>query len=131
MKDSIFSQIDFGPIQAFLDNDDLTDLSYSNNGQVFVRSLSKGEYKVNIPEINQLGIESPKNQYSLNITFENQDGTFAEYSIDDVKRWIKYTGETVVPTIDVKTRLVRFSGRTGKIVSANISKTSLNENRIH
>ncbi|MBP3461098.1 MAG: hypothetical protein J6K21_01635, partial [Bacilli bacterium] len=80
---------------------------------------------VNIPEINQLGIESPKNQYSLNITFENQDGTFAEYSIDYGKSWIKYTGETVVPTIDVKTRLVRFSGRTGKIVSANISKTSL------
>lgn len=57
MKDSIFSQIDFGPIQAFLDNDDLTDLSYSNNGQVFVRSLSKGEYKVNIPEINDALME--------------------------------------------------------------------------
>ena len=46
MNDSIFSQVDFGPIQAFLDNDDLTDLSYSNGGQVWVTSLTKGVYQV-------------------------------------------------------------------------------------
>lgn len=57
MKDSIFSQVDFGPIQAFLDNDDLTDLSYSNNGQVWVTSLTKGVYQVNVPEINNALIE--------------------------------------------------------------------------
>lgn len=57
MKDSIFSQIDFGPIQSFLDSDDLTDLSYSNGGQVWVKSLTKGDYQVNIPEINNALIE--------------------------------------------------------------------------
>ena len=57
MKDSIFSQVDFGPIQAFLDNDDLTDLSYSNNGQVWVTSLTKGVYQVNVPGINNALIE--------------------------------------------------------------------------
>ena len=57
MNDSIFSQVDFGPIQAFLDNDDLRDLSYSNGGQVWVTSLTKGVYQVNVPEINDALIE--------------------------------------------------------------------------
>ena len=44
--DNQFSQIDFGPLKQFLDNDDITDISYDNNGQVWLKSLSKGVYRV-------------------------------------------------------------------------------------
>ena len=44
--DSQFQQVDFGPLKQFLDNDDITDISYSNNGQVWIKTLSKGVYRV-------------------------------------------------------------------------------------
>ena len=44
--DTQFSQVDFGPLQALLDNDDVTDVSYSNNGQVWLKTLSKGVYRI-------------------------------------------------------------------------------------
>ena len=44
--DMQFSQVDFGPLRQFLDNDDVTDISYSNNGQVWVKTLSKGVFRV-------------------------------------------------------------------------------------
>jgi len=44
--DAQFSQVDFGPLQALLDNDDVTDISYSNNGQVWLKTLSKGVYRI-------------------------------------------------------------------------------------
>lgn len=57
MNDAIFSQIDFGPIKEFLDNDDITDISYTNNGQVWLKTLSKGVYQIDRPEINNAFIE--------------------------------------------------------------------------
>lgn len=45
MEDNVFSQIDFGALQPYLDNDDITDISYSNNGQVWLKTLSKGIYR--------------------------------------------------------------------------------------
>ena len=44
--DAEFTQIDFGPLKQFLDNDDITDISYSNGGQVWLKSLSQGVYRV-------------------------------------------------------------------------------------
>ena len=44
--DTQFQQVDFGPLQQFLDNDDVTDISYSNGGQVWIKTLSKGVYRV-------------------------------------------------------------------------------------
>ena len=52
MNEAIFSQIDFGPLQKFLDDDDITDVSYSNGGQIHLKTLSKGIYPVEDPEIN-------------------------------------------------------------------------------
>ena len=46
MHDSIFQQVDFGELQKYLDNDDVTDISYSNNGQLWLKTLSKGIYRV-------------------------------------------------------------------------------------
>ena len=52
MNTTIFDQIDFGALKEFLDDDDITDISYSNGGQVWLKSLNKGVIKVERPEIN-------------------------------------------------------------------------------
>lgn len=57
MRDAIFSQIDFGPIKEFLEDDNITDISYTNGGQVWLKTLDKGVYKVERPEINDALID--------------------------------------------------------------------------
>lgn len=57
MNDAIFSQLDFGPLNEFLMDDNVTDISYSNNGQVFLKTLNKGVYKVERPEVNNALME--------------------------------------------------------------------------
>lgn len=52
-----FAQVDFGPIQEYLDNDDITDISYSNGGQVWLKTLSKGVYRVDNPALNNTFME--------------------------------------------------------------------------
>ena len=49
---NVFSQMDFGPLSEFLEDDDVTDISYSNGGQVWLKTLSKGVYQVERPDIN-------------------------------------------------------------------------------
>ena len=44
--DAQFTQVDFGPLKQFLDNDDVTDISYTNSGQVWLKTLSQGVYRV-------------------------------------------------------------------------------------
>ncbi len=51
INDSLFSHIDFGPLKMYLDDDNITDISYSNNGQVWLKSLDKGVYRVENPGI--------------------------------------------------------------------------------
>ena len=43
---NVFSQMDFGPLNEFLEDDDVTDVSYSNSGQVWLKTLSRGVYQV-------------------------------------------------------------------------------------
>ncbi len=57
MNEAIFSQLDFGPINEFLTDDQITDVSYSNGGQIWLKSLDKGIYKVERPEINNVLME--------------------------------------------------------------------------
>ncbi len=45
VNDNLFSNIDFGPMKKYLDDDNITDISYSNNGQVWLKSLDKGVYR--------------------------------------------------------------------------------------
>ena len=42
MEDAVFSQIDFGLLMPLLDDDDVTDISYSNNSQLWSKTLSQG-----------------------------------------------------------------------------------------
>ena len=44
--DNIFAEMDFGLLQQYLDNDDVTDISYSNNGQLWLKTLSNGIFRV-------------------------------------------------------------------------------------
>ena len=44
MNNAVFSQIDFGPLKEFLEEDNITDISYSNGGQVWLKTLDKGVY---------------------------------------------------------------------------------------
>ena len=52
-----FTQVDFGPIQEYLDNDDITDISYSNGGQLWLKTLSKGIFRVENNVINDQFME--------------------------------------------------------------------------
>ena len=42
MNEGMFTQIDFGPLRQYLEDDDITDISYSNGGQLWLKTLSKG-----------------------------------------------------------------------------------------
>ena len=55
--DNIFEGMDFGPLKEYLDNDDVTDISYSNNGQVWLKTLSKGIYRIENEAINNIFME--------------------------------------------------------------------------
>lgn len=44
--DAEFTQIDFGPLKQFLENDDITDVSYTNGGQIWLKTLSQGVFRV-------------------------------------------------------------------------------------
>lgn len=46
MTSNVFEQIDFGPLKEFLTNDDITDIHYNNGGQIHLKTLSKGVYRV-------------------------------------------------------------------------------------
>ncbi len=57
MNDAIFSQLDFGALNDYLREDNVTDISYSNNGQVWLKTLDKGVYQVDRPDINNALLE--------------------------------------------------------------------------
>ncbi len=48
MNGTIFDKLDFGPFRPLLDDDDITDISYDNGGQIWVRSLTQGSMRVEV-----------------------------------------------------------------------------------
>ena len=57
MNDNLFSQLDFGPLKEFLSDDNITDISYDNGGQIHLKTLDKGIYRVERPDINNALME--------------------------------------------------------------------------
>lgn len=55
--DNMFNNVDFGPLAKYLNDDDITDVSYGNNGQLWLKSLSKGEYRAEVQDVNNAIIE--------------------------------------------------------------------------
>ena len=53
----MFSQIDFGDLKQYLDNDDITDISYDNGGQIHLKTLSRGIFRIENPNINNAFME--------------------------------------------------------------------------
>ena len=49
---NMFDQIDFGPLKPYLEDDDITDISYDNGGQIHLKTLSKGIYRIENPAMN-------------------------------------------------------------------------------
>ena len=55
--DTNFDQIDFGPLKPYLEDDDVTDISYDNDGQIHLKTLSKGIFRIDNPAINNAFME--------------------------------------------------------------------------
>ena len=73
--DEAFTQIDFGPLKQYLENDDITDISYSNNGQVWLKTLSQGVYRVENTGIN--------NQLMEKIAFQCANSMGKSFNMDN------------------------------------------------
>ena len=56
-NETIFSSMDFGPLKKYLDDDNITDISYSNGGQLWLKSLTDGVYRSDEQGINNFLIE--------------------------------------------------------------------------
>ena len=52
MNNNVFDQIDFGHLKPYLADDDITDISYDNGGQIHLKTLSKGIFRIENPAIN-------------------------------------------------------------------------------
>ena len=53
----MFSQIDFGELQQYIDSDDITDISYDNGGQIHLKTLSRGIFRIENDKINNAFME--------------------------------------------------------------------------
>ena len=102
MHESMFSQVDFGELQKYLDNDDVTDISYSNNGQLWLKTLSKGIYRVEDSTVDNAFIEKLAFQCantmgrSFNMAHPFLDAESAELRLNFVHDSIARNGIAVV-----------------------------------
>ena len=48
---NVFDQIDFGPLKPYLEDDDVTDISFDNGAQIHLKTLSKGIFRIENPAI--------------------------------------------------------------------------------
>lgn len=102
MNDNIFEQIDFGPLKPYLERDDITDISYSNGGQIWIKTLSKGIYREENPAINNAFMEKLAFQCSntmgktFNMAHPFLDAESAELRLNFVHDSIARNGIAVV-----------------------------------
>ena len=102
MNDNMFSSIDFGPLKEYLLDDDITDVSYSNGGQVWLKTLSKGIFRVENPAVNNAFMEKLAFQCSnvmgktFNMAHPFLDAESAELRLNFVHDSIAKNGIAVV-----------------------------------
>ena len=100
--DNMFNNIDFGPLREYLDDDDITDISYSNNGQLWLKSLTKGVYRAETQNVNNAMIEKIAFQCSnimgktFNMAHPFLDAEGAELRLNFVHDSIASNGIAVV-----------------------------------
>ena len=114
MHESMFEQLDFGPLKEYLDNDDITDISYDNGGQIHLKTLSKGIFRVENPIINDAFMEKLAFQCSnvmgktFNMAHPFLDAESAELRLNFVHDSIATNGiACVIRKTPAKIRLVK------------------------
>ena len=102
MNENIFDKLDFGPFKPLLDNDDITDISYCNGGQIWIRSLEQGSMHVQIQGATPEFVERLAFQCSnvMGTTFNNAkpflDAESAELRLNFVHPTIATNGIALV-----------------------------------
>ncbi len=102
MNDSIFDKLDFGLFKPLIDDEDITDISYCNHGQIWVRSLTDGSKRVEIEGLNDAFVEKLAFQCSnvMGTTFNNAkpflDAESTELRLNFVHESIATNGIAVV-----------------------------------
>lgn len=102
MNENIFDKLDFGPFRSLLDNDDITDISYDNNGQIWIRSLTQGSLRVEVEGATPDFVEKLAFQCSnvMGTTFNNAkpflDAESAELRMNFVHQSIATNGIALV-----------------------------------
>ena len=102
MEESVFSQIDFGPLTQYLQNDDVTDISYSNGGQIWLKTLSHGIFRIENSNINNAFMEKLAFQCSnvmgttFNMAHPFLDAESAELRLNFVHESIAKNGVAAV-----------------------------------
>ena len=102
MNEVVFDQIDFGELKKYLDDPDVTDISYSNGGQLWLKTLSKGIFRVEEPNINNAFIEKLAFQCSnvmgksFNMAHPFLDAEGAELRLNFIHDSIAKNGVAVV-----------------------------------
>lgn len=102
MQDNMFAQIDFGALKPYLESDDVTDISYSNGGQIWLKTLSRGIFRVDNPKVDDTFIEKLAFQCSnvmgktFNMAHPFLDAEGAELRLNFVHRSVARNGVAVV-----------------------------------
>ena len=127
MEDNLFSNVDFGGLREYIDDDDITDISYTNNGQLWVRSLSKGSYRIEVSNINNQLIEKIAFQCAnivgkvFNMAHPFLDAESAELRMNFVHPSIARNGiAMVIRKTPAKIRLEKNRLLADKYISADI-----------
>ena len=102
MNENIFDKLDFGPFRSLLDNDDITDISFDNGGQIWIRSLTQGSLRVEVEGATPEFVEKLAFQCSnvMGTTFNNAkpflDAESAELRMNFVHQSIATNGIALV-----------------------------------
>lgn len=102
MNGSIFDKLDFGPFRPLLEDDDITDISYDNGGQIWIRSLTQGSMRVEVEGATPEFVEKLAFQCSnvMGTTFNNAkpflDAESAELRMNFVHQSIATNGIALV-----------------------------------
>ena len=127
MNDSIFDKLDFGLFKPLIDNDDITDISYCNHGQIWIRSLTEGSKRVEIEGLNDAFVEKLAFQCSnvMGTTFNNAkpflDAESTELRLNFVHDSIATNGiAVVIRKTPAKIRLSRDKLLSEDYFTANI-----------
>ena len=128
-----FQNIDFGPMQKYLDDDDITDISYSNGGQLWLKSLSKGVYRADQQEVDDALMEKIAFQCSnimgktFNMAHPFLDSESAELRMNFVHNSIARNGIAVVfRKTPAKIRLEKQKLLSEKYIQLNIHDFLIN-----